>query len=391
MNLSNIQTFMAQQRIDGWLLYDFRGSNPVFAQLVPDRKMTTRRAFFFIPVKGEAVLLMHGIDRPQFGTPPCRAELYLTWREMIGWLANALAGRGRVAMEYAPGGILPAVSYADAGTVELVRSLGVEVVSSANLIQVFVAQWSPVAVEAHRVASKQVNDIKDAAFDLIRRRHAAKQSVSEIEVKQFILERFESAGLAAPDGPIVAVNGNSGDPHYEPTEQTYSPIKPGDWVLIDLWARKPGDEHIFSDVTWVGFAGREPTAKHREVFNVVKAARDSVVERVKSAWNAGERIQGWQLDDAARNVIIGAGYERYMRHRTGHSLSPGPKVHGMGFNLDNLETHDTREVMPGLGFTIEPGIYLPEFGVRLEINVFMDPQRGPTITSGVQTEIILLN
>ncbi|MGE0481238.1 MAG: M24 family metallopeptidase [Phycisphaerae bacterium] len=390
MDLASVQQYMRDEKIDAWLLYDFRGSNSVFARLLPEKHHTTRRIFLFIPATGEPVLLTHGLDANQFTRAGVRSEQYLSWPQLRDWLAATLAGRNRVAMEYAPGCSLPVVSMVDAGTVELVRSLGVEVVSSANLIQVHVARWSAAAVGQHRVASKQVDTIKDEAFALIRERLAAGRDVHEVEVQQFILKRFESDGLETPDPPIVAVNAHSGDPHFEPSPKTSAPIRRGDWVLIDLWARRPGDENIFSDVTWCGFAGRDVPAEHRRVFDTVRAARDASVQRAVDAWTRRERLQGWQLDDAARDVIEHAGYGEFIKHRTGHSLSPGPMVHGLGFNLDNLETHDTRDVLAGLGFTVEPGIYTPSFGVRLELNMYVDPTDGPVVTSGLQKDVILL-
>lgn len=389
-SLTAAQAFMRDQKIDGWLVYDFRGSNPVLGQLLPGKRWTTRRALLFVPVAGEPVLLVHGIDEPQFRDVPVRQDRYLSWRDLIGWLANTLAGRARIAMEYSPGGILPVVSMVDAGTVELVRALGVEVVSSANLVQACVAIWSPEARAAHEAASADVGAIKDEAFALIGRAIASGKPASEHEVQQYILQRFASAGLETGEPPIVAVNEHSGDPHFEVSAQSPAPIRRGDWVLIDLWARRPGDENIYSDITWVGFVGERVPPKQLEVFGVVKAARDRALQQARQAWQAGERLQGWQLDDAARQVLVDAGYERYIRHRTGHSLSPGPLVHGLGVNLDNLETHDMRDILPGLGFTIEPGLYLPEFGVRSEINVFVDPQRGPIVTSVMQEEVVLL-
>jgi len=390
MDFRSVQQYMCEQRIDGWLLYDFRGNNQVFAQVLPGKRWTTRRAVLLIPANGEAKLLAHGIDWNQFEKLDVAKERYLSWRDLGEWLSKSLSGMGRVAMEYAPGGALPVVSIVDAGTVEFVRSLGVEVVSSANIIQVCVAAWSKQAVEGHRWASAEVAKAKDHAFDLIRDRLKNSKSVNEYEVQQFIVERFKAVGLEASEQPIVAVNAHSGDPHFEPSANASSPIKPGDWVLIDLWARKPGDENVFSDITWTGFAGRDVPAKHREVFNAVKAARDASLARAVQAWKNKEAVQGWQLDEAARKVIIDAGYEKAIRHRTGHSLSPGPLVHGVGMNLDNLETHDTREMLVGIGFTIEPGIYLPEFGVRNEIDVYVDPSAGPTVTSCKQDEIVLL-
>jgi len=390
MEFKAVQQFMGEQIIDGWLVYDFRGNNPILARLLPGKRWTTRRAVLFIPTMGQPVLLVHGIDEHQFDGVSVVREKYLSWNDLHAWLRSKVTGLQRVAMEYAPGATLPVVSIVDAGTVELVRAFGVEVVSSANLIQVCVARFSREALEDHKSASARVGRIKDAAFSLIRDRLAAGQSITEYDVQQHIVAAFAEAGLQATEAPIVAVNAHSGDPHYEPSATSPTPIRRGDWVLIDLWARTLGEQNIYSDITWVGFAGKDVPARHKEVFQVVRAARDSALERAVQAWKKGERIQGWQLDDAARGVIIDAGFEKYIRHRTGHSLSPGPMVHGIGMNLDNLETHDTREMLPGLGFTIEPGIYLPEFGVRLEINIYVDPKTGPSVTSVVQDEIVMI-
>ncbi len=395
MNLPELQSFMRQQKIDAWVLYDFRGSNFVLARLLAGKRWTTRRVYLVVPATGEPTALVHGIDAAQFdnlqlmGTA-VRKKVYLSWPQIAQDLGSLLAGCSRVAMEYAPGCSLPVVSIADAGTVEMVRSLGLEVLSSANIIQHSIARWSADAVRLHTDASTKVANIKDEAFAMIRSSLAANKPVHEHEVQHFIMTRFAAQGLETAEEPIVGVNAHSGDPHFSPSKDKPTLIKKGDWVLIDLWARVPGEDNIFSDITWVGFAGRDVPAKHREVFNAVKAARDASLARAVDGWKRKELVQGWQLDDAAREKLIGAGFEKYIRHRTGHSLSQGPAVHGLGMNLDNLETHDSREMLPGLGFTIEPGLYLPEFGVRLEINVYADPHKGPVVTSCVQDDIVLL-
>lgn len=353
-----------------------------------------------VPASGDPRLLVHGIDASQFEHDHIEKDVYLAWPELRAWVAQVVATCGaRVAMEYSPGGALPVVSQTDAGTVDLVRALGGEVVSSADLAQTCVARWSAAAEASHEAASRVVAHIKDEAFDLIRQHVRAGSTVNEREVQQFILNRFRENGLVTADAPVVAVNEHSADPHFEVAEHGSSQIKSGDWVLIDLWARlkgtaeTPEDEHIFSDITWVGFAGGKERlpARHREVFETVKRARDASVALAQASFARRERLQGWQLDDAAREQIIGAGMGKYIRHRTGHSLSSGPMVHGLGVNLDNLETHDTREVIPGVGWTVEPGVYIPGadgFGVRLEINMFNDPKRGPIVTSCVQDEIV---
>lgn len=388
-NILAAQEFLRQQQVDGWLLYDFRGSNPLLMQLLPGKRWTTRRAWLWIAANGSPTLLAHSIDAQQFESIGIARELYLSWQQMHEWLAAKLAGARRVAMDYAPGGMLPAVSIVDAGSVEMIRALGADVVSSADLVQACVARWSESAQREHAVAANHVTRIKDDAFNFIRAALEANRAVNEYEVQQKIVADFGAAGLEFPEPPIVAVNAHSGDPHFELSPASSSVIKRGDWVLIDLWARRPGEENIFSDITWVGCCG-EPSSKQREVFETVKNARDACVKFAVDAWKKQQTIQGWQLDDAARAVIIDAGFGDFIRHRTGHSLSPGPKVHGLGVNIDNLETHDTRQVLPGIGYTVEPGIYLPDFGVRLELNVFVDPAKGATITSCVQDEIVKL-
>jgi Xaa-Pro aminopeptidase len=400
MNLPAVQAFMRERSIDAWLLYDFRQSNPVLGAMLPGRRWTTRRALLFIPAAGEPRLLAHSIDAAQFDRLPAGVarDLYLDWHGLHNWLARRLAGCTRVAMEYSPGGALPAVSFADAGTVELVRAQGggeVEVVSSADLIQVSVATWSDDALRSHAIASERVARVKDGALALIRDALAQRRTLTERQVQQHVLAQFAEHGLETPEPPIVAVNEHSGDPHFEVPEHGSAPIRRGDWILLDLWARLPGDENIFADITWTAFAGAaaDVPARHRTVFDTVRAARDAAVRLAQESWQARRPVQGWQLDDAARKVIVDAGFGEFLRHRTGHSLSPGPRVHGLGVNLDNLETHDTREILPRVGWTVEPGIYIPGqggFGVRNEINMFADPAKGPIVTSCIQDELVLV-
>jgi Xaa-Pro dipeptidase len=389
INWQDVQGYMRQQGVGGWLVYDFRGSNPVLTQLLGGKRWTTRRAALWIPVSGEPVLKHHGIDGPSFANAELKRESYLSWNDWHAWLEEKAGSAKKIAMEYSPQCALPAASFADAGTVEVMRSFGAEIVSSANLIQVCIARWTVDAQKGHAVASQKVDAIKDEAFDLIRQRLVAGKTIGEYEVQQHIMSRFVAEGLETGEPPIVGANAHAGDPHFETSQASSVAIRKGDWILIDLWARIPGDENVYSDITWVAYAGQEVPAKHREVYETVRAARDASLARAVSAWRDQEAVQGWQLDDAAREIIT-AKYAHGLRHRTGHSLSPGPLVHGMGMNLDNLETHDVREMLPGIGFTIEPGIYLPEFGVRSEINVFVDPVKGPVVTSGLQKEIILV-
>lgn len=410
-NPKPIQSALAAEHLGGWLVHDFRHSNAVLARLLPHEgppRHLTRRVALYVPLAGPATLLVSPLDEGQFaaearlGTGVLNVRVYNGWRGLHEALREVVGGAARVAMEYAPGAALPVVSVVDAGTIELVRSFGVEVVSSADLIQATAAAWPESSVGPHLEAACEVDGIKNAAFDLIRARLRTEGSVLEHEVADFIREQFKGKGLQWPDGPIVAATHHSSDPHYAPDASRPHPIRRGDLVMIDLWARRPGDEHLYSDVTWMGVATGSfevssrlapRLAVYREVFDVVKNARDAALKAAQDAWSAGRAIQGWELDEAARQVIIAAGLERGIKHRTGHSLSPGAMVHGLGMNLDNIETRDTRRMMPRTGFTIEPGVYIPNdpkygFGVRSEINVYVDPVRGPVVTSGVQTELI---
>lgn len=395
MNLDRIRRHMATERLDGWLIYDFRGSSPVLSRLLGKKRWTTRRVYLFIPAEGEGEvgqprLLVHTIDDSQFADCDTPRDGYLRWQQIRAWLETQLRGRSRIAMEYAPGCTLPVVSVTDAGTIEAVRACGVDVVSSANMIQACIAAWTDAQREGHRIASEHVARVKDEAFELIGDRintGGAGDVVTEREITDFILARFEELGLETDDVPVVAVNDHAGDPHYHAPETGSAPIRRGDWVLIDLWARLPGDDNIFADITWVGCVG-QPSNRQEEVFNAVKAARDASILLAQQRWREGRPVMGWELDEAAAAVLREAGLESRIRHRTGHSLSAGPMVHGIGMNLDNLETHDTRLLLPRLGFTVEPGAYLSEFGVRLEINAWVHPQTGPEVTSCVQEEIV---
>jgi Xaa-Pro aminopeptidase len=385
-----IQQYLLDQRLDGWLVWDFRGSNAVLSQLVTAGTHRTRRAALWIPATGEPVLISSEIDAPQYARAGVRVERYVSWPQLIDRLRTALAGARGVAMEYLPGGLLPVVSVVDAGTVEMIRSFGIEVASSADVIQVAVAAWSDQARRDHDVASAKVGAAKDAAFAMIAQSLAQGRDVTERAVQRMIQDRFRADGLELPDGPIVGVNEHSADPHFEPTDENTRLIRRGDWVLIDLWARVPGDQNVYADITWVGFAGDRVPDEHAKVFHVVRAGRDAALAAATEGWRRRRDVLGCDLDDACRTVIETAGFGHAILHRTGHSLSPGPKVHGVGMNLDNLETRDTRRMLPGVGFTIEPGIYLQRFGVRSEINVHVHPEHGPQVTSGIQDEPLVL-
>jgi Xaa-Pro aminopeptidase len=386
MDLATIQAALRDQKLDGWLVYDFRGSNPILPQLIPGKRFSTRRVYLWLPAAGEPKLLLHTIDLVTYRDVALPVVEYRSWQQMQAILGE-LAGGRRVAMEYSPMGELPAVSYADAGIVEFLRSVGAQVVSSADLIQLTIARWSEEALRQHRRASEAAAGAMRGAFDLIRRRLASGEPLNEHQVQQSILEHFTRAGVETVDPPIVGANAHAGDPHFEVSSTTPAPIRRGDWVLIDLWARIPGDENVYSDITWVGYCGGDVPAKYQRVYDSVTSARDAALRLAVDSWKSRKPVHGWELDEAARSVFAAAGYEANIRHRTGHSLSPGPKVHGLGMNLDNLETRDTRLMLPGIGFTIETALYFPDFGVRSEINVYVDPREGPIVTSCTQGEI----
>ena len=389
-DLAKVQAQMQATGIDAWLVYDFRGSNPVFWQLLGERRKTTRRVFLVIPDRGAPQLIGSAVEPEALAGFDLELAHYASWAQMEGMLREQVGSLARVAMEYSPGGALPIMSWVDGGTLDLVRGLGPEVVSSADVAQVALAVWSAAALESHRDACRQVAEVKDLAFEHIRYGLANHTALTEYALQEFISGEFARRGLDEDHPAIVGVNANSGNPHYAPSAADSAVIANGDWILIDLWARHPGEQHVFGDITWVGYAGSRVPESQAAVFAVVKEARDAVVARLRQAWREGEALQGWQIDRVARDIIAGRGYGEYYVHRTGHSLGPGPAVHALGVNLDDLETHDERPIMPGTGFSVEPGIYLPEFGVRLEINMYVDPETGPEVTTPLQDEVVLL-
>ena len=387
---TDAQALMRERAIHAWFVHDFRNTNSTFNALVPHGLgHLTRRVGLVIPATGEPTLITSHIDATFFADTATRLARYLTWREYQAMIGSLLKGAATVAMEYSPNCDLPVVSTADAGTVEFVRSLGVRVVSSADLVQATVARWSSDAVTTYARTAREVSSVKDDAFAFIRDTLASGKPCDEWMVVKRMHEQYARLGLEYPDGPIVAANAHAGDPHYDPTEATSMPIRKGDFVLIDLWARRPGNQNIFCDICWVGACG-SPTDRQVEVFETVRRARDAAVAMAQQRWAAKQAVAGWEVDDAAMGVLRASPWPDAIRHRTGHSLSPGPKVHGLGVNIDNTETHDTRELLPGVGFTIEPGLYFDDFGVRSEINVHVDPTRGPTVVSEVQKEILRL-
>jgi Xaa-Pro aminopeptidase len=388
-NLPAIQSALRELRFDGWLLYDFRGLNMLARRIVgfPDSMTGSRRWFYWVPAKGDPRKLVHRIEDSVLDQLPGGKSVYLRWQELEAGVAQLVKGSGRIAMEYSPRNGNPYVSRVDAGTVELVRSCGVEVVSSGDLVQVFEAAWDDEQWEMHQAASQVTNAAYDVAWKTIAEAVRKSGGIEEVAVRDAIMKHFKAHGCTTYHPPIVGRNAHSGLPHYETGDGTDTLIREGDFVLIDLWCKQDKPRAVYSDLTRTGFVGQSVPDQFTRVFNIVAAARDAGIQFVKDAFAAGTEIQGWQVDDATRAVIDRAGYGQYFAHRTGHSI--GQEVHGNGANMDNLETRDERRILPRTCFSIEPGIYLKEFGVRSEINVYVGADGTVHVTGGaLQTEIV---
>jgi Xaa-Pro aminopeptidase len=388
MDLQKIQSELQAQSLDGWLFFDHHYRDPLaYRVLGLPAASPTRRWYYMIPATGEPRGMEHRIERNSLGELPGGRIAYSSWIEQVDALRQLTAGMKKVAMQYSPMCAIPYVSMVDGGTIDLIRSLGVDVVSSAELIQTFEARWTPEAREMHFEAGRRVDRVRNEAFDLIRERLANGQLLTEFEVKEFFRNRFATEGLITDHGPIVGVNANASNPHYEPMEDTSSTIQRGDWLLIDHWAKLDQPGAPYYDVTWTAFCGDNPSDRHRQIFEIVRDARDAGIDRVQKAIAAGQPLYGFEVDDATRAVIQKAGFGEYFTHRTGHSI--GVEVHGNGANMDNFENHDIRRVSPFTCFSIEPGIYLPDFGVRNEINMYVGEDEA-VVTGEVQREVVLL-
>ena len=375
-----------QTGLSGWLIHDYRRSNPILWQMLGGEiSHVTRPCFLFVPVSGEPTLLAHHVDIGRFTSTGISSVVYRDRKSMLDELKTLLPSGTKVAMEYSPMATLPRVSKVDAGTIEMLTSLGVEVVSSADLVQYSTQRWSESQLSSHKRAAEHLGRIVLDAFEYIGQNLS--QQPTEFQVAEFIRTRFSEAGLHTPDGPIVAVDAHASDPHYEPASQGSSPIHDGDWVLIDLWAKEVAGDSMFADITWVAYVGDRAPDRHQEVFQIVAGARDMALDYVVESASRGESVQGRQVDWIAREHIASHGYGEYFTHRLGHSISH--EVHGDAVNLDGFETEDTRRIIPGICFSVEPGIYLPEFGVRSEIDVYMS-EDGPYPTTPIQREVVLI-
>ncbi len=388
--IPEIQQALAEAGLDGWLFAVFQHNDPVSLELlgIPEDHLVTRRCYYLIPAAGEPRKLTHRLEPAMLDHLPGGNSHYLTWRQHREGLAGLVAGRTRLAAQYSPDNALPSVSRLDAGTAELLRAAGVELVSSAELVQRFAAVWSAEQLESHRRASRHLHAIVRQAFDRVASALRGGDEIVEHAVQQFILERFEQDGLWTESPPIVGVNAHSADPHYQPAAAGSSPIRAGDFLLIDLWAKQRRPGAIYADITWCGVCAAAPSERQQEIFDIVAGARDAAWELVSGRF-PGQTVRGFEVDDAARGVIEAAGYGEHFFHRTGHSI--GIQDHGQGANMDNLETHDTRPLVAMTGFSIEPGIYLEgDFGVRSEINVALTAEGAEITGAEPQRELLRL-
>jgi len=389
LDVSAIQAALMQDGLDAWLLYDFHGLNPIAADVAGLTRraghMATRRWFYLIPASGEPRGLVHAIERQTLAHLPGSFTQYAGRDQLVSGLRELVRGLRQVAMEYSPNCAIPYVSRVDAGTIELVRQAGVDVVSSGDLVQRFAAVWNDAQIATHRAASEKLYRIKDSAFLVIGDRLRSGTPTTEYDIQELMVGWFRDEGLVSDSAPIVAAAENAGNPHYLPSSSANRPIRPGEVVLLDLWGKLDQPGAVFADITWVGYTGSRPPERFAKAFSAASAARDAAVALVQRSVGAGHEVRGWQVDRAASTVLRSGGYGSHILHRTGHSL--GESVHGTGVNMDDYETHDDRRLLPGTGFTIEPGLYFEDFGVRTEINMMVLDHDAP-VTGPVQTEIV---
>ena len=388
MDLQGIQAALRERNFDAWLFYDHHHRDPIAYSVLGLREdsMVTRRWFYVIPDEGEPRKLVHRIEAGHLDALPGEKDQYSAWPELWEKLRSLLAPYNMIAMQYSPNNLVPYIGLVDAGTVELVRSFGKEIMSSGDLVAQFEAAWTEEQIQSHFAARDAVDKVTAAAFQEIGRR-ARSSGTHEYEIQQWIMEAFRRENLVTEDPPIVAVNQHSGDPHFEPRADRSAKIKEGDFVLLDIWAKKNTPGAVYYDITWTGFVGSAVPERQAKIFEIVRNARDIGVRTVQSAVAANRKLAGWEVDKATRDAIVAAGYGEYFVHRTGHSI--GTSVHANGANMDNLETKDEREIIPNSCFSIEPGIYLPEFGVRSEVNMLVR-LGSAEVTGKIQKEIVLI-
>ena len=385
MDLEKIQSALRDQDLDGWLFYDHHHRDPIAYRVLglPEKLHVTRRWYYLVPAVGAPRKLVHRVEPRHLDALPGAKNVYSSWQEQHARLKELLSGVTRLAMQYSRDNLIPYIGLVDAGTIELIRGFGKEISGSGDLVSVFEAAWTERQIASHYAARDIVDDIMAASFQEIGRR-VRSGGVNEYEMQQWIAEAFTREGLVFDDPAIVGVNANSGNPHYSPKQSSAKPVREGDFVLLDMWGKNKDADAVYYDITWVGVVGT-PSERHQEVFQIVRDARDKAFAKVKESFAAKKRIEGWEVDAVTRESITQAGFGEYFIHRTGHSI--GTEVHGNGANMDDLETKDERAIMSNTCFSVEPGIYLPEFGVRSEFNVLV---RGnaPEVTGKIQTELV---
>lgn len=388
--IADIQRALSDAELDGWLFAAFQGNDPISLDLLglTGRQLVTRRCYYLVPRQGEPRRLVHDLEPAMLDHLPGGKAHYRTWQEHRAEMERLVRDCRRLAAQYSPRNELPSCSRLDAGTAELLASFGVELASSADLVQRFAAVWSPAQLEGHRRANTHLHRIVREAFDLVAGHLRADRPIDEYRVQRFIVEAFDQAGMHAEADPIVGVNGHAADPHYVPSAETSTAIRRGDFLLIDLWAKEKAEGSVYADICWCGVAAASPTDRQQEIWTVVREARDAGIELVRSRWPRTP-LHGYEVDDAVRAVVRRAGYGERFIHRTGHSI--GVQDHGQGANMDNLETHDTRRLIAMTGFSIEPGVYLPDdFGVRSEVNVALTPEAAEVTGGEPQRELLRL-
>jgi Xaa-Pro dipeptidase len=386
--VEDAQKYLKEMNADGWLLYDFHKNNPLAHQFleISSNQMTTRRFFYWIPVEGEPVKIVHAIEPYILDHLPGKKRIFSSWQTLEKEVSSALRGARKIAMEYSPRNAIPYIARVDAGTVDWVRTLGIEVVSSGEFLPHFTAVLSDSQVASHKRAAALLEEVVADTWKWIAGELKKNRKLTEYEVQQRILGDFAKRKLITDHPPIVAVNAHSADPHYAPTESYSSPIQWGDFILIDLWAKEAHSSAVFADITRVAIASEKPSKRHEEIFNIVRSAQKAAVKFLEERFAEKKRVEGWEVDEVTRNVIRSAGYGDFFIHRTGHNIEID--LHGSGAHLDNLESHDERPILPGTCFSIEPGIYLPrEFGVRLEHDVFISRDGKVEVTGGIEEQL----
>jgi Xaa-Pro aminopeptidase len=388
-HIESLQKALQQDNLDGWLFYSFRGSDPIAENILrlDHAKFTTRRWFYFVPAKGTPQKLVHAIETGTLDSLPGDRHIYLPWQQLHELLRQTLRGAKRIAMQYSPLNAIPYISRVDAGTVELIRSFGVEIVSSADLVQVFEAVWSDAQLETHLYAARHMREIVEEIVKEVRRRVVDNVTVNEVEIQDFIVKQYDRRDLTAGHPPIVAINAHSADPHFTPNLEDNSPMRKGDFLLVDMWSKRRTPHAVYDDITWTFFIADTVPSEHQKIFNVVRDGRDAAIKAAQQRYPTGEVMYGWQIDDEARKSIAKAGYGEYFIHRTGHSIHE--EVHGNGANIDNLETQDSRRLMARTCFSIEPGVYLKgTFGVRSEVDMYLSDKEAIVTGLPIQTEVI---